>query len=82
MAIGDNATFYCKSSSLAKWFFAQTSTEPVLEGSLDLRIYNVNSEKTGIYYCFGRYGRKNKNFLASAKLTLKGNNIFKNILCT
>ena len=71
MAIGDNTTFYCKSSVIVKWFFAHTTTEPVLEDALDISIYNVNSEMTGTYYCFGRYSRKNKHFLASAKLMLK-----------
>ena len=68
--IGGNSTFTCQSSGNTSWFFNDLASKPILVNSAILTLFPVNYGSIGLYYCFGRYIKKKKIFLASANLVV------------
>ncbi len=73
---GGRATFKCSSDLPIQWFHSswQRVTE-LNELNQHLSIYNVQSNNTGYYYCYGLYG-KGRTFISEARLSLLGMYLF------
>ncbi len=69
--IGALVILSCDSNRKTEWYYGNTSTEPIAF-SPNLIRHRVNSEDTGLYYCFGTLGDNITYFLARTILKVYG----------
>lgn len=76
---GGSITFTCNAAEDIRWFNKTLRTDDE-RTEYHSRLYTINVitvKDTGYYYCYGRYYRRNRHFLARAKLKVYGMSVSK-----
>ena len=75
--VGLTTSFVCNTTEKTRWYYSRGPTipensRPILQNSKRLIIKDVNLTSAGYYFCFGKYSKGSKNFLAMAELQVFG----------
>ena len=71
--VGQSVVLYCKSSENSTlWFHNSLKSYPLTYYSANFLIKLASSKHEGIYYCYGKYNKKKKHFLAKSTVKVYG----------
>ena len=71
--LGSSITFSCEAADTVQWYMKIMRSNTYQEPQSNLLTVNpVKLKHSGYYYCYGRYLKKRKHFIARATLKVYG----------